>query len=142
MTMDEKKSNLTFNMKNTVTGSVMCEALLENKIICSCKVNSNINERMWTIASWFTNEEFQGQGIGKQTLARTLLRLYTNTGIPAKIKYIWNGMNPYVLDWMQRHFDAECSCSVAVQKKQADDDWESHIYDLDVNKTLKYFGIK
>ena len=33
MTMDEKKSNLTFNMKNTVTGSVMCEALLENKII-------------------------------------------------------------------------------------------------------------
>lgn len=139
--IEQERNNIVFRMEKSLKGSIMCEALLGSKIVCSCKVNFNLQDHTWTIAAWFTNEDMQGQGIGKQTLAHTLSCLYQNTGIPQKIKYIWNGMNPYVLEWLERHFDAKCSCPMAIQKKQPDDDWESHIYDMDVSKTLMYFGI-
>lgn len=141
MATDQKKDNLLFKVEKSPKGSVMCEATIQNKVVCSCKVNVNFANHAWVIASWFTNEDMQGQGIGKKTLAEAISYLYRHTGIPEKIKYIWNGTNVYVLEWMQRHFDAKCSCPIAVQKKQPDDDWESHIYDLDVNKTLSYFEI-
>lgn len=137
--INQKETSISFCVKKLNKGTAECEAMLGDKVICSCKVNSNIS--MWTIVSWFTNEEFQGNGIGKKTLAQTLYCLYKNTGAPKEIKYIWNGMNSYVLEWMERHFDAKSLCPIAVQKKQADDDWESHIYDLDVAKTLAYFEI-
>lgn len=141
MATDQKKDDITFYIQEKAKGSVECEALLRYKSICSCKVNFNAEEKIWTIASWFTNEDMQGQGIGKETLANVLLLLYQKNGTPEEIKYIWNGMNSYVLEWMERHFDAKCSCPIAVQKKMPDDDWESHIYNLNVKKTLEYFGI-
>lgn len=141
MTTDRKSDNILFAI-SVIKGSVECNALLKNEIVCSCKVNIDTIGHIWTIASWFTNKKLQGQGIGKQTLAKALFRLYEIAGIPKEIEYIWNGTNEYVLEWMERHFDAECSCPIAVQKKQADDDWESHIYNLKVGKVLDYFGIK
>ncbi len=135
-------NRISFYTQENYKGIVECKALLEGQTVCYCKVNKDVKENSWTIASWFTNEDMQGMGIGKETLANVLLYLYTQTGIPEKVKYIWNGANSYVLEWMERHFDAECSCPIAVQKKQADDDWESHIYNLNVRKTLDYFGIK
>ena len=141
MTTERKNHNILFDVR-TFKDHVECEALLESQRVCFCKVNIDTAGHTWTIASWFTNENLQGQGIGKQTLARVLSKLYGITGTPKEIEYIWNGTNDYVLEWMERHFDAKCSCPIAVQKKQADDDWESHIYKLNVAKVLDYFGIK
>lgn len=76
----------------TLKESVECEALFQNKRICFCKVNHTVCH-IWTISSWFTNENWQGQGIGKKTLAKVLSKLYEITGIPKEIKYIWNGTN-------------------------------------------------
>lgn len=141
MTTDKKNYSILFDVC-TFEAYVECNALIENEIVCSCKVNIDMVDSIWTIVSWFTSENLQGQGIGKQTLAKALSKLYETTGNPKEIKYIWNGTNDYVLEWMERHFDAKCSCPMAIQKKQADDDWESHIYNLNVDKTLDYFEIK
>lgn len=141
MMIDQKKDNIEIQLVSTIKEYVFCKALLENKTVCYCKVNTDDVEHTWTIASWFTNEDMQGRGIGKKTLAQAISCLYERTGIPQKIEYTWNGTNSYVLEWMERHFDAKCSCPIAVQKNQADDDWDSHRYNLDVDKTLKYFCI-
>lgn len=141
MTTNRKDDNILFDVR-TFEDCVKCDAFIENESVCFCKVNIGTENHTWEIVSWFTNENFQGQGIGKQTLARVLSKLYGITGTPKEIEYIWNGTNDYVLEWMERHFDAKCSCPIAVQKKQADDDWESHIYKLNVAKVLDYFGIK
>lgn len=140
-TTDRKNDNILLKV-STLKEYVQCEALLENKRVCFCKVNFDTECHTWTIVSWFTNENLQGQGIGKKTLAKALSEMYRTAGIPKEIKYIWNGTNEYVLKWMERHFDAKCSCLMEIQKKQADDDWESHIYNLNVDKTLYYFEIK
>ena len=62
-------------------------------------------------------------------------------GIPAHIEYIWNGQNQYVYDWLKKNFDAVCKCPIAAQKTQPGDDWDSHIYELDCNKVLRFAGI-
>lgn len=139
---NNQKDHICLYLQEKAKGIVECKAFLDYEEICFCKVNTDSDEESWTISSWFTNENMQGKGIGKKTLANVLLALYLKNGTPKKIQYIWNGTNKYVLEWMERHFDAECSCPVAVLKLQADDDWESHIYNLDVDKVLKYFEIK
>ena len=64
------------------------------------------------------------------------------TSKPDKIEYIWNGANQYVYDWMTHHFDPISKCPIAVQKYASEDDWDSHVYILNVEKVLKYFEIK
>ena len=142
-TASHEKNNIEIRVTSIcpITEYVVCEAFLENKTVSYCKVNNNNTIHIWTIVLWFTNEGLRGQGVGKKTLAHAISNLYEKTGKPNEIKYIWNGTNSYVLEWLERNFDAECSCPIAIQKKQADDDWESHIYDLDVEKTLAYFEI-
>lgn len=141
MTLNMTTNQILFDVR-TLKDSVKCDALLENESVCSCKVNIDTASHIWTIVSWFTNENFQGQGIGKQTLARALSKLYEITGIPEEIEYNWNGSNSYVLEWMEKHFDAKCSCPIEVLKEYAGDCWESHIYKLNVVKVLDYFEIK
>lgn len=44
-------------------------------------------------------------------------------------------------DWLVKNFDAVCECPIAVQKTQPGDDWDSHIYELDCNKVLRFAGV-
>lgn len=109
---------------------------------CVCKVGYGNSGSSWVISSWFTEEAYQNQGLGRMVLQRVLIRLYEKFGEPDTIEYIWNGANGYVLEWMEKHFDAKCLCPLVVQKTQAGDDWLSHVYDLDVGKVLSYFKVK
>lgn len=122
------------------TNSVTCETIIENDIACSCQVNFTGNT--WTISSWYTSKKYKHQGIGKKTLQTALVKVYSITSKPDKIEYIWNGANQYVYDWMIHHFDPISKCPIAVQKYASEDDWDSHVYILNVEKVLQYFEIK
>ena len=107
---------------------------------CMCKIS--VTKDKWTISSWYTKRAYKKQGIGKQTLGHLLKFLHQTYGIPKCIEYIWDGRNEYVGDWMTKHFDAKCKCPIAVQKMlEAEDDWSSHIYRLNVAKVFEYFEI-
>lgn len=124
----------------TDTNSVTCETIIENNIACYCRVN--FADDTWTISSWYTSKNYKHQGIGKKTLQTVLAKVYSMTSKPDKIEYIWNGANQYVYDWMIHHFDPINKCPIAVQKYESEDDWDSHVYILNVEKVLQYFEIK
>lgn len=109
--------------------------------VCECKVYFNKQESTLVISSWFTKKEFTNQGLGKATMKHIIGYCINEYGMPTSVKYIWNGTNHYVLEWLQNHFDAVCCCPIAVQKNNADDDWSSHIYELNRDKVLEYFGL-
>jgi hypothetical protein len=109
--------------------------------ISKCRVNIEDSGKTWVISSWFTKEGYGGKGIGRKNLQLCLERLYEKYGRPENTQYIWNGTNSYVFDWLVEHFDAVCKCPIAVQKYQADDDWSSHIYELNIDKVFAYFSI-
>ena len=81
-------------------------------------------------------------GYGYKTMKHIVSNLCTKYGRPDKIRYIWNGANEYVMEWMKRHFTPVSLLPLAVQKYSEKDDWEAHIYILDRNKFLEYFGIR
>ena len=107
--------------------------------ICKCRVNYNKNT--WSISSWFTDKNYQNRGLGSQALRATLQAINGVVSKPISIEYIWNGTNSYVGEWITKHFDAKCKCPLVVLKETSSDNWESHIYELNVDKVLKYFNI-
>lgn len=132
--------DLMFGIKKT---QVLTNIRYEGKLVygqtdvCTCKVNVNKTDNSWSISGWYTDDGYMNRGYGKLTLGNTLKELYKDNGRPDRIEYIWNGSNDYVYDWMKNHFDAK-------QKSPAvgpEDDWDSHIYYLDVDKVLNYFEV-
>lgn len=116
-----------------------CQAIFNDQAVSACIINAVDNR--WVISSWFTDSEYKNRGIGKQVVKNLLIYLYANLGEPRSIEYIWNGTNQYVYDWIHNRFDAVCTCPLAVQKYQNDDDWSSHIYVLNKSSVLEYFDV-
>lgn len=104
---------------------------------CSMSVDGNT----WSVSAWYTESEFAGKGFGKKCLESLVQYASSKHGEPEAVEYIWNGQNLYVHDWMERHFSPVSKCPIAVQKYQFEDDWDSHIYKLDVASFLSYFGV-
>lgn len=117
-----------------------CIYNVEEKEACKCIIN--VEDDAFTISSWFTKEDYRHNGIGKITMRDLLTYLINCFGVPEKVNYIWNGQNQYVYDFITSNFDAVCSCPIAIQKTQFDDDWSSHIYGLNRDKVFGYFDIK
>lgn len=111
-----------------------------NKEVSKCVIE--VNNDTWQISAWYTKTDCLKQGFGKKCMRELIHHIYLKTGMPQYIEYIWNGQNEYVHEWMQHNFNPISKCPLAVQKYQADDDWESHIYKLNVDSFLKYFGIE
>lgn len=130
---------IKFNIFETPKNTFKCIALLEDIEACKCQIN--VDGSTWTISSWYTNKDYQHKGIGTKTLKQLLQHLYSNFGCPMRIEYIWNGANEYVYEWLEVNFGALSKCPLAVQKTQTDDDWDSHIYYLNVEKVIKYFEL-
>ena len=55
----------------------------------------------------------------------------------SEIKYIWNGANEYVGEWLEK-FDARNDCPITFLKNNSEDIWECHLYTLDKDKFLLY----
>lgn len=150
-----KKSLKKFEASNNLRRiSISCSFLDEEKemieyiakagdnVICHCEIHKKDDDsNTWVITAWYTEDNYKKRGIGTAVLASALREMKTAFGIPDHIEYIWNGQNKYVYDWLVKNFDAVCKCPIAVQKTQPGDDWDSHIYELDCNKTLRFAGI-
>lgn len=123
--------------------TIECMAYIEEcaESICKCRIQVDKKEQKWTISSWFTKSGYGNKGYGKKTMKAAMEYVFRLYGFPQKVEYIWNGANEYVLNWLEENFDAVCNCPIAVQKTQADDDWDSHEYDLNVQKVMQYFGV-
>ena len=130
-----------YNIENE-NGYVKCHLTVDDiPDVCKCYISTNKEEQLWRISYWFTKSEFMHKGYGKETLKHTLDYCMTKYGMPTSVQYTWNGTNSYVLDWLERHFNAVCTCPIAVQKTQPDDDKDSHIYELNKEKVLEYFDL-
>lgn len=125
----EKGSRLSCRMF-TDAGQEVC--------VCGISIGRQLNE--WDITEWHTEEGFKHKGLGKATMQAALRACRERYGMPSGILYTWNGANAYVMDWLEKNFDARCTCPVAMQKNQCDDDWSSHIYRLDMDKVFRFFG--
>lgn len=124
---------------NQNNNSFTTTAHIYDEEVCKCTISRDFDT--WTISSWYTEKNHQHHGYGKLTLLECLKVLATKFPMPEYVKYIWNGANQYVFDWLKENFDAVCECPIAVQKYASEDDWSSHIYVLDKDKFFEYFKI-
>jgi len=108
--------------------------------VCNLVINNGVNGK-WTITAWYTKEGYGHKGYGTQLMKRAINQMYEWYGKPRVIEYVWNGANQYVYDWLEK-FDPVCKCPLAVLKMQNDDEWDAHIYLLNVDKFLEYFGVE
>ena len=106
--------------------------------ISECKVSIG-GDKIWSITEWFTNTNYQHQGLGNQLLREAFCQLYRRDGMPNEIRYNWNGVNQYVMDWLTKNFDPVSILPLSVQKYSEEDNWEAHIYVLNKNKLLDYY---
>ena len=89
-----------------------------------------------TISRWYVyGNEHLHKGIGKMLL-KEAFKAIDNSKIK-EIKYIWNGTNGYVGEWLNK-FDAKNNCPINLMKYSSEDFPESHIYTLDKEKFLNY----
>ena len=129
-------------MKKDVLLSEECITNEQGIVLSYCRIHKKSQtDNTWIISSWFTKEEYQNKGLGSQVFCKTIRKMYSLFGKPDAIQYIWNGQNNYVYEWLEKHFDAKCNCPLAVQKTQAEDDWDSHVYNLDKTKVLQFCKI-
>ena len=112
------------------------ELIINNQRMSYCKINRD-NNNAWTISEWFTDKNHLHQGYGKQVLTSLLHEMYENFGRPSEVKYIWNGANEYVMDWLKR-FDPVCMLPITAMKYSEIDKWEAHVYTLNTDKILRY----
>jgi len=115
--------------------------LKENQTTLSeCKVS--LSNNIWNITEWFTDSKSQGQGFGKACLCYAIDQLFTHYGEPDEIRYNWNGVNEYVMDFLKRHFDPVSILPISEQKFNEQDSWEAHIYVLNKDKVFDYCNIE
>ena len=104
--------------------------------ISHCKISTN--NTSWSITEWYTTHNYMHQGYGKIVLRKAVQELIKR-GKPTEIRYVWNGANEYVMNWLIKHFDPVSILPLAVQKVTQEESWESHIYVLNKEKFLRYF---
>ncbi len=109
--------------------------------VCTCEISVDAKEGKWEITSWFTRDGFKKKGLGKDAMYNVLHFCKSQYGVPSVIQYVWNGANTYVMDWLEKNFDAVCTCPIVVLKTQPGDSPDAHIYELNKDKVLKYFGL-
>lgn len=136
---EPKRKTLNFDYIIDDNGRyVTCKIMGNGDQIGHCKISINTTNNSITVQEWFMDITYQHLGVGRKLLQYAINYVSHTYGTITSVKYIWNGTNKYVYDWLVRNFDAVCDCPIAVQKKQPDDDWLSHVYTLDTAKFMSY----
>ena len=91
-------------------GHVTCKVRNDGKTVSTCTLSISVNERKWEVSYRNTCDGYKHLGYGKSSMGRVLEKAMEIYGMPEHIHYIWNGANEYVLEWMEKYFDAKCSC--------------------------------
>lgn len=120
---------------------VSVESYIGTTLVCKASASVDMFEYSVNIRSWFTQDGYKNHGYGRETMRRLLLHVKYLLSRIDIATYTWNGTNEYVLNFIQNRLGAVCICPIAIQKKCPDDDWSSHIYNLDINKVVEYFRI-
>lgn len=115
--------------------TTVATVMKDNVQVSYCKINCDNN--CWTISEWFTNHDYLHQGYGKQAFKKAINQALHEHGMPDKIEYIWNGANDYVMDFLKK-FSPVCKLPLSVRKYSDVDEWEGHIYILNVGKVFDY----
>ncbi|MCQ2979606.1 MAG: GNAT family N-acetyltransferase [Clostridia bacterium] len=123
---------------------IISKEIIDDKVVGKCAINIKEEKEgvIWEISSWYVDNDYQNQGIGRKLLKRCLNEAKEKFGIPSKIDYVWNGTNHYVYDWLEKNFNPVIATPISVLKYQEEDDWLSHIYHLNTKKVLEYFEIR
>ena len=117
-------------------GGVRIKLKEDNITVSECRVA--VSNGIWSISEWFTARTYRHQGYGKQVLREAFNVLSDEYGSPTEIRYNWNGVNEYVLEWMNRHFSPQSIISDVERKYGAEQSWEAHIFILDKEKVFNY----
>lgn len=116
----------------------MYRAYLKEDGKCVGRCGISVTNNVWVISEWFVDHNYMHRGYGKRVLRDLAHNIYYRYGRPRKIKYIWNGANEYVYDWMVRNFNAKCTCPMWELKTLEEDLWLAHEYELDIDKFVEY----
>ena len=108
------------------------------KTMSECKISVGA-ENIWSITEWFTDTKYQHQGYGNYLMKTALHLLFKQLGSPNEIRYNWNGVNQYVMDWLTRNFDAVSIMPIAELKYAHNDTWKAHIFILNKDEVFKYY---
>lgn len=125
-----------FSCYASTVNTYEAKAIIDGKQICWCSVS--MHDDTWRITSWYTEPQYAHQGYGTMTLSYCIKQMLAERSIPKQIEYVWNGQNQYVMDWLKEHFDPVCKLPLAVQKYSDADDWDAHIYRLNIDKVLGF----
>lgn len=134
--------NITFKEIIGETGNTLSGILKNNGIeIGECRLYTDSTKLKWTICAWYIHDiSYREKGYGKRLLKATLRKALEKYKTPNSINYIWDGSNEYVMKWLNKTFEAKCTCPVSVQKNMTADDWSAHIYELNRNKTMEFIN--
>ena len=80
---------------------------------------------IWNINEWFIYKEYRNKGYGEELLKETLKAVLEEYGMPQEMRYNWDGINEYVLQFLKKHFYPQPIGNV-------------NIYKLDKEKVLLY----
>lgn len=106
----------------------------ENKIN-SCTICMNQTHDIWTIASWHTRLSYQNMGYGKENLRTLINFIKEHDNAPAEIKYVWDGDNKYVKNWLNQ-FNPVC------KENNQENDWDKYTFTIDTKAFMEYIERK
>lgn len=136
-----RNAGCTYIIKETANGSRLDSfAKIGNEEIGHASIT--LSDRTLTIVMWVVDKKFRNTGIGRELLRILIKMAYDKMGSLEKVLYDWNGVNPYVLEWMERNFNATCTEDIAVKKYDFSDNWDAHEYNLNPGLVLRYFGVR
>jgi len=109
--------------------------IIDNDVVSECKVCIDRNTKLWNIIYWHTKKEYIHKGYGKLVLSKSLKGLKEKFGKPIRIEYIWNGVNYYVYEWLNKNFSPICTHIYGTGEIQMKS------YSLDIDSVVEFFGI-
>lgn len=113
------------------------QAFVGGKKVCESKISADA-ENVWTISAWYTVKDQHKRGYGKKTLLENLRVMRELLGRPTGVRYVWNGANQYVMDWLNKNFQPTTLLPIAELKYQEEDCWEAHVYELNTDNVMRF----
>lgn len=112
---------------------------ISNKEIGRCQINVYKEIGLFEISKWYIHDTgMHGKGLGRRLLKETLEEAIELYGEPNVVIYVWNQVNDYVYNFLDRHF-FPYSLADRFNMHDMKDTKEAHKYVLNTKLFLDYF---
>ena len=125
---------------DAIHGTYESRLLKDGHEVSKCRVCA-YDDGTWSVSQWYTAGGYKRSGYGREVMRHVLEAVLGDRGAPLGVRYVWNGANAYVVEWLKRHFSPVSLLPIEEQKYGSSDDWRAHVYELDVGAFLSYFEI-